>query len=373
MNKTQVFISHSSKDKKFATFLAKELRSRNLSVWIDHERIKYGESIPAAIEIGLAESDCIIIIVSSAFLASKWTRAEYEPLLIKEIDRDEVLIIPILIEDVQLPLLLSRKRYVDLRQSKKNSAVLDELSKQIISSRLKDGNTSKKRQVRTRRVAPAPNSPPGIVLKKALDVLSPENLLKSAPAVTNPQVGKQLLEEVTRLVELFEIYFDEIVSQIIKTKESWDYLEPNQQHFLKANRKLVNIYNEMRSVYQRVNERFSLSPEVKETIDRITSICAQLEDAEGIMIINLYRHAGPLKFTVDESIREDDLGYFGSLLNAKGKEIKKRPYQVTYEMEEVERDDPEFQDYLKDYNLALIKLHNYRIRLKEAIEDLNRI
>ena len=46
-------LSHSSSDKQVAQELATELRDLGIGVWIDSERIKYGQSIPRAIEDGL--------------------------------------------------------------------------------------------------------------------------------------------------------------------------------------------------------------------------------------------------------------------------------------------------------------------------------
>jgi|SRR5215216_1349 len=126
-----VFISHSSRDKEFARWLASEFRKRGLEVWIDNERIKFGHSIPKAIEEGLTQSACIVVLLSPAFQESKWCRAEYEPLLVREIERSCILIIPLLIEDCEIPTLLSQKRYADLREPSHRSRELDVLSDQI--------------------------------------------------------------------------------------------------------------------------------------------------------------------------------------------------------------------------------------------------
>src|SRR5262249_15617652 len=113
--KPLAFISHSSKDKPVALGLAAELRQLQVGVWIDSERIKYGQCIPQAIEDGLAQSDCILVLVSQSFVESRWCRAEYEPLLMAEIELGDILVIPVLIGDCEIPLLLKRKSYCDLR------------------------------------------------------------------------------------------------------------------------------------------------------------------------------------------------------------------------------------------------------------------
>jgi hypothetical protein len=131
MPRPLIFISHSSHDKEAARRLASELRQRGAEVWIDHERIKYGESIPKAIESGLAQSACIVVLISPAFLESKWCRVEYEPLLVKEIEQGDIFVVPILIEDCEPPVLLSSKLYVDLQHEEGRDKRLDELAEQI--------------------------------------------------------------------------------------------------------------------------------------------------------------------------------------------------------------------------------------------------
>lgn len=126
-----VFISHSSRDKEVAIRLASEFRDRGLDIWIDHERIEFGESIPNAIEKGLTQSQCLVVIVSQAFRESKWCRAEYEPLLVKEIEQSLILVIPILIESCEMPTLLSQKLFADLREQSEWSRQLDILANQI--------------------------------------------------------------------------------------------------------------------------------------------------------------------------------------------------------------------------------------------------
>src|SRR5262245_41422873 len=91
------FLSHSSNDKFVAQKLTVDLRNLGIGVWIDSERIKYGQSIPRAIEDGLRHSDAVLVLVSEAFLRSRWCRAEYEPILSAEIDSARIMVIPVLL------------------------------------------------------------------------------------------------------------------------------------------------------------------------------------------------------------------------------------------------------------------------------------
>ncbi len=51
-----VFLSHSSKDKKVVRAVAERLRADGLRVWFDEWEIKAGDSIPAKIKKGLEDN-----------------------------------------------------------------------------------------------------------------------------------------------------------------------------------------------------------------------------------------------------------------------------------------------------------------------------
>jgi TIR domain-containing protein len=128
------FISYSSKDKDFATRLSQALRSRNIDVWIDHEQIRFGDSVLGKISDGLKRCDAILLVVSTAFVNSSWCRSEYEPLLTREIDENRTVVIPLRLDDAELPVFLTAKRYADFRSGLADS-ILDELAESISISR----------------------------------------------------------------------------------------------------------------------------------------------------------------------------------------------------------------------------------------------
>jgi TIR domain-containing protein len=115
MSQPLVFISHSSQDKPLAQELASTLRNQEIDVWIDHEQIGLGDSIPSKISEGLSRCDAILLLISSHYLQSRWCRAEYEPLLAKEIESGRVFVIAVRLDNSELPVLLHAKRYADFR------------------------------------------------------------------------------------------------------------------------------------------------------------------------------------------------------------------------------------------------------------------
>ena len=110
-----VFISHSSTDKPFAKRLATDLDDRGHTVWLDEWQINVGECIVTEIESGIAEADYVIIILSRNSVNSGWVEREWKSKYWDEINKGQNLILPLLIEDCQIPYLLKTKKYADFR------------------------------------------------------------------------------------------------------------------------------------------------------------------------------------------------------------------------------------------------------------------
>ncbi|MBL8205364.1 MAG: toll/interleukin-1 receptor domain-containing protein [Blastocatellia bacterium] len=71
-----VFLSHSSKDKPLVRDIAKRLRADGVRVWLDEWEIKPGDSIPAKIEEGLAQSRVLVLCMSAQAFSSDWGQLE---------------------------------------------------------------------------------------------------------------------------------------------------------------------------------------------------------------------------------------------------------------------------------------------------------
>ncbi len=70
-----IFISYSKKDRDFAWKLADDLVNAGHNIWIDRS-LEVGEDWEQTIEKNLAESDEVIVILSSNAIASKWVQHE---------------------------------------------------------------------------------------------------------------------------------------------------------------------------------------------------------------------------------------------------------------------------------------------------------
>jgi len=113
------FLSHSSTDKPFIRQLAADLTAAGIDVWLDEQRIRVGDSIPEAIAQGLAESDYFLIAISQNSVNSPWVQKELNNALVTEVQRRNVHIVPLRLDDTEMPRVISDKLYADFSHSYK--------------------------------------------------------------------------------------------------------------------------------------------------------------------------------------------------------------------------------------------------------------
>jgi formylglycine-generating enzyme required for sulfatase activity len=105
---SEIFISYSNKDRDKAKDIAEALKRQGFSVWWDRS-ILPGETFDAVIEEALDAAKCVIVLWSRTSVSSKWVKTEAS-----EGDRRGILI-PVLIDDVKIPLAFRRIQAADLR------------------------------------------------------------------------------------------------------------------------------------------------------------------------------------------------------------------------------------------------------------------
>ncbi|MBX7531814.1 toll/interleukin-1 receptor domain-containing protein [Qipengyuania sp. 1XM1-15A] len=117
--KVVAFLSHSSVDKPFIRQLASDLDAAGISVWLDEQRIKVGDSIPDKVSQGLASSDYFLIALSESSVKSEWVKKELSSAMLTEIKKREVHILPLLLDDVDVPHGIADKKYANFASSYK--------------------------------------------------------------------------------------------------------------------------------------------------------------------------------------------------------------------------------------------------------------
>lgn len=115
-----VFLSHSSADKETVLKVTEAFKQANISYWVDHEQIKFGDGIVAKIEEGLQKSKYVVVCLSEKLITSGWCRAEYGAILYREFSGDTSRrVIPLSLDGSNningIPLLLSDKLRADFK------------------------------------------------------------------------------------------------------------------------------------------------------------------------------------------------------------------------------------------------------------------
>lgn len=114
-NGKRVFISHSSKDKMFVERLIADLRNAGVDIWLDKAEIGVGDSIIEKINAGLNESDYVAVVLSPNSISSRWVQQELNAAYISSLDKQNKVVLPILIENVEIPPLIRDRHYADFR------------------------------------------------------------------------------------------------------------------------------------------------------------------------------------------------------------------------------------------------------------------
>lgn len=107
----RVFLSYSHQANPIAYLIADKLKDAGAKVWLDAEQLQLGEPIEPAIEKAIGESDTFIVLVSG--LQSPNLKYELDIAYMKG-----KRIIPVIIEDTEVPVDLQKLRYIDLTKDK---------------------------------------------------------------------------------------------------------------------------------------------------------------------------------------------------------------------------------------------------------------
>jgi TIR domain len=113
--RSSLFISHSSKDKQAAKWLAVDLANVGYRPWLDEWSIKAGESIPTQIGLGIEKCSHVLLLLSKNSVRSNWVEREWQAKYWNEVQANKIMVIPILLEACKIPVLLQTKKYVDYR------------------------------------------------------------------------------------------------------------------------------------------------------------------------------------------------------------------------------------------------------------------
>jgi predicted ATPase len=123
--KYDVFLSHSSKDKPAVRELAQRLKADGLRVWFDEWEIRPGQHFLKKINEGLETSKVLVVCMSQQLFDSDWLTQEYDAILSRDPTNEERRLLPLRLDDAEIPPRLRQFLYVDWREkSDKQYAML---------------------------------------------------------------------------------------------------------------------------------------------------------------------------------------------------------------------------------------------------------
>jgi HJR/Mrr/RecB family endonuclease len=116
--KKRVFISYSYEDKEFVEWLKDNLQGLGHEIWYDQQEIQLGDSIKQKITLGIQSSSTFIVILSNSSKNSNWVRYELNSALLLNAINKGIKILPIKIDDSEVPSDLSSYLYADFSKNR---------------------------------------------------------------------------------------------------------------------------------------------------------------------------------------------------------------------------------------------------------------
>ena len=120
-----LFMCHASEDKPRAREITLGLRTLGAEVWLDECEIRVGESIVQKINGGLAQATHLVILLSRESCQKPWVTRELSSALMRQLTNNSIKVLPVRLDDCEIPALLADIRYADYRRGV--SAVVAEL------------------------------------------------------------------------------------------------------------------------------------------------------------------------------------------------------------------------------------------------------
>jgi hypothetical protein len=124
-----LFLSYKHEDAALTLRLTHALKQAGVPVWLDRFEIFPGDNWFNKVKLGLAEKDVIGVVVSKLALESPFIRQELKAAV--DLKGVNLKILPILIEDVELPDFLVQYPCIDLRQEQNYNAAFQSIAIQL--------------------------------------------------------------------------------------------------------------------------------------------------------------------------------------------------------------------------------------------------
>ncbi len=127
-----IFLSHTHEDKPFVRDLKTDLEAHGVKrVWLDEAEIQIGDSLLAKIAEGLEKTKYIGVVLSPRSIKSNWVQKELEIAMNREIGTGEVVVLPLVMEECDIPKFLEGKLYADFSSTEEYKNSLNKLLRRL--------------------------------------------------------------------------------------------------------------------------------------------------------------------------------------------------------------------------------------------------
>ncbi len=109
-----VFISYSLKDKSVVDKIISRLKPEGHSIWNVNIKLRLGDNFQRKILEGLKQADVVIFVISQNSFKSEWVQREFSTIALQQISERVLRIIPVRIDQSNVPGYLSDRNYLDL-------------------------------------------------------------------------------------------------------------------------------------------------------------------------------------------------------------------------------------------------------------------
>ncbi len=109
-----VYITYSHRDRDFVDRLCADLGRQGIEVWVDRVQLRAGTDWTNEVNRAIEQADAILVVMSKTSIESSWVADEVDLAMHLRVT-DRRLIMPLLIEDVEMPLRLGVFPYIDFR------------------------------------------------------------------------------------------------------------------------------------------------------------------------------------------------------------------------------------------------------------------
>ena len=127
-----IFLSHTHHDKQFVKRLKSELNQRGVEdVWVDEAEIMVGDSLQKKIEEAITKTRFFGVVLSPHSVKSRWVKKELELAMQMELEKDSVVVLPLLFEKCEIPPFLRAKVYADFTSPDRFDESLEKLMRRL--------------------------------------------------------------------------------------------------------------------------------------------------------------------------------------------------------------------------------------------------